>query len=467
MPKPNLKKLRKLAASRRFRFGAAAVLGVFVVLNIAVAAIYHHKTLPGTEVNKAKLSSVQYSNLDKRLNDRKLLPGEVKLSYKNVSATYKTSDLGLSIDDQKIAQASQQQRSWLPLANLLGSPNLPLSVEVDSKKFDQSFTGLTNTFKQDPVNAQISLDGGNFSIKPDSNGYKLDKGQVKTAIMSAVQAGKKTVVLPVKTVLPQTTRDKLKPALTELQKQQQTSVIFRYGSKNKQLTAQEIGGLYAASGDTYSPSDALIKAKITSIGSGFGIKIQNINEAVTATKNSLIKKEASDFTLVAVTINRTYTYCTKVKGVDAGNLAAFDSKLASTYADTRGWSLGGQVSFAHVAGGCNFTVWLTAADQMPSFGAICDTTWSCTVSPNVIINFDRWSGASDAWNSAGGALDEYRAMVINHETGHWLGFGHRYCAGPGQVAPVMQQQSISLQGCTFNAWPTAAELATLRGWLGL
>jgi hypothetical protein len=159
--------------------------------------------------------------------------------------------------------------------------------------------------------------------------------------------------------------------------------------------------------------------------------------------------------------SRAYTYCVAAKGVDEGNMPEFRAKLASVYADSRGWSLGGANSFTEVAGGCNFTVWLSSADLMPSFGAICDSMWSCTVTPNVIINFDRWRSASDAWNGAGGSLDDYRSMVINHETGHWFGFNHRYCQGAGQAAPVMQQQSIGMQGCTTNPWPLAYEKAAL------
>ncbi len=58
-------------------------------------------------------------------------------------------------------------------------------------------------------------------------------------------------------------------------------------------------------------------------------------------------------------------------------------------------------------------------------------------------------------------LTSYRTMELNHETGHWLGLGHRFCGAPGAVASVMQQQSVSLQGCRANALPLPAETAAV------
>ena len=57
-----------------------------------------------------------------------------------------------------------------------------------------------------------------------------------------------------------------------------------------------------------------------------------------------------------------------------------------------------------------------------------------------------------------GTLEQYRRTVVNHETGHWLGRGHAYCAGPGRAAPVMQQQSKGLHGCRVNPWPLPHEV---------
>jgi hypothetical protein len=160
-------------------------------------------------------------------------------------------------------------------------------------------------------------------------------------------------------------------------------------------------------------------------------------------------------------VRRRVTYEVTTRGRITTSVARFKRQAQETYADARGWRAGG-IAFRQVARGgtkqeADFTLVLAAASTLPSFGAGCSTFWSCRVGRFVVINQDRWKFASPAWNQARAGLRDYRHLVVNHETGHWLGHGHRGCSGPGRPAPVMMQQSKGLDGCRFNPWPTAAE----------
>lgn len=163
-----------------------------------------------------------------------------------------------------------------------------------------------------------------------------------------------------------------------------------------------------------------------------------------------------------VPVRVTVQYVVQTKGTVGSTLSSFASQVAETYADARGWSRMG-VKFERVQSGGDFTIVLTQAALMTTFSATgCDSTYSCNVGNYVVINNDRWQTATAPWNERGGSLRDYRHMVVNHETGHWLGHSHRHCGGAGQPAPVMQQQSINLEGCTFNPWPLASELTSSR-----
>lgn len=157
-------------------------------------------------------------------------------------------------------------------------------------------------------------------------------------------------------------------------------------------------------------------------------------------------------------------YSVETRGVISADLAIFKSYANQTLNDSRGWARLG-VSFKEVQSGGSFVLVLSEASQVPSFNySVCSSYWSCQVGNYVIINQDRWLGATDAWNGAGGSLRDYQHMVINHETGHWLGHGHDNtgCSIAGQLAPIMQQQSMDLRGCVFNPWPLNNEIWSSR-----
>ncbi|MEO5499563.1 MAG: DUF3152 domain-containing protein [Candidatus Saccharimonadales bacterium] len=155
---------------------------------------------------------------------------------------------------------------------------------------------------------------------------------------------------------------------------------------------------------------------------------------------------------------REVTYMVATKGTITANVDEFTSQVNQTLNSFDGWARLG-IRFVRVETGGQFTVWLSEGSQVPTFSPSgCDAVVSCTVGNNVIINEIRWLNGSDAWNGAGGSLRDYRHMVVNHETGHWLGHGHEYCSGAGQAASVMQQQTIDMQGCKPNPWPLSHEL---------
>lgn len=154
-------------------------------------------------------------------------------------------------------------------------------------------------------------------------------------------------------------------------------------------------------------------------------------------------------------------YYTVSQNGSTSDLNTFATLANETLNDARGWSRLG-AKFEKVASGGTLHLVLAQASLLPTYSSACTADWSCTVGNTVIINDDRWVGASTAWNNAGGSLRDYRHMVVNHETGHWLGHGHEFCSASGAPAPVMQQQSIDLQGCAFNPWPLANELTTTR-----
>ena len=158
--------------------------------------------------------------------------------------------------------------------------------------------------------------------------------------------------------------------------------------------------------------------------------------------------------LAPVNVYRLYRYTLSTRGRLQADVERFRQGVASTLRDPRGWARA-HVRFREVRRGGDFTVLLAQARHLPSYSGECSTTYSCRVGRNVIINETRWRTGSPYFP---GDVSVYRAMVVNHETGHWLGSGHASCPGPGRPAPVMQQQSKGLQGCRGNPWPLPREV---------
>jgi len=154
------------------------------------------------------------------------------------------------------------------------------------------------------------------------------------------------------------------------------------------------------------------------------------------------------------------TWDVSTRGEVHSDLQEFKEITEQIYLDPRGWRRAG-IKFEYVESGAQLHVVLASPQEVYNFSPSgCSDQWSCTVKPYVIINDDRWAGATDSYNEVGADLLDYRRMVMNHETGHWLGHGHITVCGDNGYAPIMMQQSIDLRGCSPNSWPLNDELWT-------
>lgn len=149
-------------------------------------------------------------------------------------------------------------------------------------------------------------------------------------------------------------------------------------------------------------------------------------------------------------------------GVDPDRAA---EDIAAILADPRGWSHGGERSFRQVAdtsaglvvkiGTAATTDRLCGAYGLKTRGEV-----NCRGGEQVMVNLKRWQLGSPQFD---GPVAGYRALIINHEVGHWLGRGHETCPGKGRPAPAMMQQIDGLKGCVANAWPYDAKGRYLGG----
>lgn len=132
---------------------------------------------------------------------------------------------------------------------------------------------------------------------------------------------------------------------------------------------------------------------------------------------------------------------------------AFAAAVEVTVSDPRGWGADGRMSFQRVDGDdYDFRVSLVSPLNMETFcpGVGTGGYTSCRYGERAVINLARWETAVPDY---AGDVETYRQYVINHEVGHALGHGHEQCPSAGELAPVMQQQTLGLDGCVKNPWP--------------
>ncbi len=136
-------------------------------------------------------------------------------------------------------------------------------------------------------------------------------------------------------------------------------------------------------------------------------------------------------------------------------------KVARTLSDKRGWERADRIRFRFVTaaqlrpGEVDITVRLASPDTTDRLCAPLKTNGvvSCFNNHTAVLNARRWLDGVPYYADR---LDLYRTYMVNHEVGHGLGHGHAHCPSPGAKAPTMQQQTLRMEGCVINPYPTVA-----------
>ncbi|WP_319460529.1 DUF3152 domain-containing protein [Micromonospora sp. RTP1Z1] len=143
------------------------------------------------------------------------------------------------------------------------------------------------------------------------------------------------------------------------------------------------------------------------------------------------------------------------EGIDEVDVERFGREVAVILADPRGWTGGGEWRLQRVGPDTRADFAVLLATPVTR-GELCadptDHYTSCRNGDQVVINVGRWARGVPQFDDLG----SYRQYLLNHEVGHRLGRGHELCPPAGGPAPVMEQQTLGLHGCTPNAWPRVA-----------
>ncbi|MFE1199874.1 DUF3152 domain-containing protein [Streptomyces olivaceoviridis] len=229
-----------------------------------------------------------------------------------------------------------------------------------------------------------------------------------------------------------------------------------------------LGGVGAAAADWRSPDasggHADARPEPTRPGHGSGRHSQppspSPRPSGTPSESDIPVTGPGTFTVAAGESNRVGTGTTlryRVEVEDGLDLSATDiaRQVDGILADRRGWTADGRSAFQRVSSGpADFVVKVATPGTVDrvcgQYGLDTGGEVNCNVAQNVMVNLRRWLLATPVYADD---VTAYRALIVNHEVGHFLGHGHVGCPGPGQPAPVMMQQIKGMHGCAPNVWP--------------
>lgn len=152
-----------------------------------------------------------------------------------------------------------------------------------------------------------------------------------------------------------------------------------------------------------------------------------------------------------------YTYTVEVENglnpTDYGSDRAFGKMVDATLANPQSWIGDGKVSFRRIDSGkpdLRITLVSThTAKELCGYQIQLETSCFYPPEERVTLNEARWVRGALAFQGDDVA---YRQYLINHETGHGIGYeDHEPCKENGALAPIMMQQSFGVANSQIMA----------------
>ena len=263
---------------QRLGLSVAGLVVGLVIINLVTAAVYAGRAYPNTHFAS--------------------LPSTVVLQASGQDIKFTTRELGITRDDSKIASAARDH-SWLPVWNFFIAHNVPAYTKINQPLLERKLTEVATQQKQNPVDARIVIQDSQFTLSESSVGRQLDVAKAAREITGSLGQGKSTIKLPMVRVAPAVTDASLEAQLQQFKAQQAVALSFIYNGKVSKPSAATIVSWYAAVNGSFALQDIAIQNYIMQAGRASNIRVQNLAQAVTATKQAIQTTQALNFTLVA------------------------------------------------------------------------------------------------------------------------------------------------------------------------
>lgn len=444
------------------------------------------------------ISRLNLAQAEQKIN-QEILSKNIIISANNLQIESTAADLGVYIEPESLQNQLSKIRLRSALLPFVYNKKIEVGLAIDDVILKNSVQSSIPQDKQPAVNASYSVENNQIVVIEGKKGIGAEPDQFKSLLLDKLTNNEENidiniVLQEVNPAVNQDTLNNLKPVAQSIYANNYSisdeneeykidkNSLINYLTTNNNLSSLELNideskklieataeqASYDAVNEVTTKYKSGKQSKITTNGQS-GRSVNNIDElakglseavSIQGSYSGNFEFDKIAFSKKTVTIDDTipsvtYKYKITTWGKTISDLNDFATKVAQTLADGRGWANTG-AKFIQVNSSADFEIVLSEPSELPArYPGTCDAFYSCRVGRYVIINEDRWRMATPVWT---GNLRDYQHMVINHEVGHRLGQGHQNCPAVGQLAPVMQQQSINLQGCEFNPWPLPFEI---------